>query len=108
MSAMDDLNRLTIADFPDQYHDTIRLIGVKGFLAMMRTYGGTALYVPKADIVLRKVRDDKIKAEFNGHNYRKLAIKYGLTEITIRHILEGERDKPIPGQISMTDVMEAK
>ena len=102
---MDELKHLTINDFPPQYHATINLIGLKAYLELMRALGGTYVYVPKPDVVMRKVRDQKIREEFNGRNYRKLAIKYGLTEITIRHILEGERDRPIPGQVTLADVI---
>ncbi|MDD3410309.1 MAG: Mor transcription activator family protein, partial [Eubacteriales bacterium] len=54
------------ADVPEQYHDVIDAIGLEPFLDLVSTWGGTYFYIPKAEVVLRKIRDDKIKAEFRG------------------------------------------
>lgn len=91
---------ITIEDVPCQYHDMINAIGLEAFLSLMQSHGGTYYYIPKADQVLRKVRDDKIKTEFRGGNYKQLAIKYGLTEITIRRIVEGNNPQ-LPGQVDL-------
>ncbi len=56
-------------------------------LRLTESFGGTYLYVPKKDAVLRKLRNMKIRAEFDGYNYRGLARKYHLTEISIRNIV---------------------
>lgn len=96
---------IAVEDIPEQYHELIRIIGLEPFLKLMNASGGTYLYVPKPDQILRKIRDEKIRAEFKGNNYRKLALKYGLTEITIRHITEEEKNKPLPGQLSMSDLL---
>ena len=67
-------------------------------------YTSTYLYVPKADNMARMVRDAKIRKEYNGHNYRRLAVKYGLSEISVRNIVENEKGRPIPGQMTMFDM----
>ncbi len=101
---MDELRGLTIKDFPERYHQLINMVGIRAYVEMMQTYGGTYLYVPKADNMARMVRDAKIRKEFNGHNYRRLAVKYGLSEISVRNIVESEKGRPIPGQMTMFDM----
>lgn len=47
-----------------------------------------------------KVRDEKIRAEFNGRNYHVLARRYGLSARHIRRIVDGQRSQPCPAQKS--------
>lgn len=102
---MDSWTRdMQIEDLPEQYHPMVKLIGLAAFLELMQGYGGTYQYIPKMDMVLRKVRDDKIRGDFNGSNYKQLAVKYSLTEISIRRIVEGERNRQVPGQLSILDM----
>ncbi len=96
---------IKVEDVPAQYHGMITAIGLESFLAMMQTHGGTYYYVPKADQVLRKIRDDKIKAAFRGDNHKALAIQYGLTEISIRRIVEGNNPQ-LPGQVDLFQAMQ--
>lgn len=81
---------LQLSDLDEQYRPLAEAAGVRGMLGLMETYGGTYLYVPKKEAVLRKLRNMKIRAEFDGYNYRHLAHKYHLTEISIRHIIKQE------------------
>lgn len=91
-------------DVPVQYHAMIDAIGLIAFLEMIKTHGGTYYYVPKADQVLRKIRDDRIRAEFQGDNYKELAVKYDLSEIQIRRIVEGNNPQ-LPGQLDMLGML---
>lgn len=103
---MDDwMSSIKIDDVPEQYHDVIKIVSLPRFLELMQTNGGTYYYIPKADVVLRRIRNEKIKEEFNGSNHKALAIKFNLTEITIRRIVEGGHEYQLPGQISLLDAM---
>lgn len=95
-------------DVPEQYHAMIDAIGLEPFLHLVQTHGGTYFYIPKADVVLRRIRDDKIKAEFDGGNYKALAVKFSLTEISIRRIVESDKFRQIAGQMNLLDVIENK
>ena len=70
----------------------------------MEEYGGTYFYIPKMDKIERADRDNRIRAEFDGYNFRPLAQKYGLTEVTIRSIVSDKvrevRARPLDGQLS--------
>lgn len=54
---------------------------------LVEDYGGSHIYVCKADTVLRELRNSKIYSQFNGFNYRELAKKYNLSPKTIREII---------------------
>lgn len=83
-------------------------IGDESYKKLVAEFGGTTLYIYKADTLGRSVRDEKICNDFNGANYKYLAAKYNLTERTIRMIVLPElqklRDEPHEGQMSWKDV----
>ena len=80
------------------------LIGEDNFKKLMEEYGGTYFYIPKTDKIERMERNEQIKAEFDGYNFRPLAQKYGLTEVTIRSIVSDKvrevRARPLDGQLT--------
>ncbi len=71
----------------DEHKEIASVIGVEAFLRLCEHYGGSNLYIPKRDSVIRYVRDTEIKNEFDGGNYRKLARKYHLSESHVRKIV---------------------
>ncbi|MGP1599369.1 Mor transcription activator family protein [Peptoanaerobacter stomatis] len=64
--------------------------------------GVTSIYVHKEDSLIRGIRDNIIRSEFNGYNYSYLAKKYKLTDRTIRDIV----DNKIEGQVSFEDILK--
>ncbi|MEF2968342.1 Mor transcription activator family protein [Paenibacillus sp. M1] len=80
------VNDLDIEMIPDAYREFAELIGVIGFYKLAQAFGGSTIYIPKADTILRPARDHHIKQEFNGYNHAELARKYDLTEKWIREI----------------------
>jgi len=81
------------------------LVGVDNFKKLMDTYGGTYVYIPKAGRADRLERNEQIKSEFNGYNFRELALKYDLSEVWIRNIVSDRvkivRAQPINGQLTL-------
>ena len=71
---------------------------------------GTSIYIPKIESLEKTVRDELIKEEFDGSNYKELALKYGLTETWIRNIVLDKakeiKARPIDGQMNLTDFLE--
>lgn len=95
---MDELAKdLTIEMIPEGLTRQIaEEIGVDNLLKLADLAGGSALYLPKSDTLLRPVRDRRIKEDFNGYNYQTLANKYNVTERWVRMIcgeghLEGQQ-----------------
>jgi Mor family transcriptional regulator len=89
--------KCTIEDLPESYREIAEIVGVEGAIKLSRRLGGLAYYFPQIDAVLRKKRDDAIRKEFTGRNYRDLAIKYGLTEVWIRDIVDRKPPADQPG-----------
>lgn len=99
---------LTLDDLRDEQRSIADAIGVDAYLQLTKTFGGTTIYIAKAEeIARRNDRDRQIREEFDGSNYTQLALKYGLTEVWIRNIVAEKAKelslKPVDGQMSLAD-----
>ena len=78
---------LTVEMLPEGLQKQIaETIGVDKLLLLSELLGGTTLYWPQLDTVLRPVRERRIKQEFNGYNYDALATKYGISAKWVRQL----------------------
>lgn len=87
------MEELPVDRFPEPYQSIAQEIGVENAVKIARMYAGMGLYFPKLDDVLIELRNAKIRAEFDGGNYKALARKYDLTERWIYQILGSEENK---------------
>lgn len=95
------ITELDIKELPEPYATIAQKIGIENAFKLAQMYQGMALYLPKLDDTMARIRDKKIKAQFNGYNYKQLAIKYNLTERWIREIV---KEAPTAnGQISLLE-----
>lgn len=82
-------------------------IGEESYRKLVKQFGGFSLYIAKLDTIERSARDEKIRSDFNGYNFRFLAMKYKLSERTIRmivaDILQAKKSAPTEGQVSFFD-----
>nr|DAP14017.1 MAG TPA: Mor transcription activator family [Caudoviricetes sp.] len=83
---MEFVDDLTLEMIPDAYRAIAEAIGIENLLKLAQCVGGTTFYMPKAESLVRPVRDERIKAEFNGWNHAALARKYDVTERWVRQI----------------------
>ena len=101
MSAQEEIR---LEDLSEGQQEVAALIGPENFRKLMEVYGGAYLYIPKTDRLERMERNERIRAEFDGYNFRELARKNDLTEITIRSIVSDKvrelRARPMDGQLS--------
>lgn len=74
-------------DLPGGYQAIAQVVGVANALKLSEQLGGLPFYFPKIGSLILKNRDQHIRREFNGANYRELARKFGLTESWVRRIL---------------------
>ncbi|MEE8574946.1 MAG: Mor transcription activator family protein [Thermodesulfobacteriota bacterium] len=51
-------------------------------------YQGTAVYIPLFSAVYRAYRDEQIRLNFKGKNYKELAEKWELSERQVRNIVK--------------------
>lgn len=81
------MEQLKVEDLPESYQELARAIGVPAFLRLSSVMGGCNLYVPKIERLTTELRDERIRAEFDGANHKVLAIRYNLSERRIREIV---------------------
>ena len=82
---------LTSSMLPDGVCKSIaEEIGTDNLLKLAALVGGSTFYMPQAESILRPLRNQKIKEEYNGYNDAELARKYGVTP---RHVREIVREK---------------
>ena len=104
------LDHVKIENLDEDQRKMVELVGLDGFKSLVRAFGGTTIYIPKAERLERAARDQKIREEFDGGKIRELAAKYGLTERWVRFILFGKLDNlddDMEGQMSIYDYPEA-
>lgn len=93
------LDELKLEDITDEQQRSLaELIGIENYKKLVETFGGSSIYIYKRDGFLRLLRDKRIKAEFKG-DYRELARKYNLSEVTVRNII-GD-DLLVEGQMKL-------
>nr|WP_325295945.1 Mor transcription activator family protein [uncultured Oscillibacter sp.] len=87
------VNDLTPSMVPDGICKEIAdEIGAENLLKLSVLVGGSSFYMPKAESILRPLRDQKIKEAYNGYNSLELAGKYGVTQ---RHIQQIAQQKAV-------------
>lgn len=100
-------NDIQFEDLPEPYDMLAEKFGVSVALEMAKLFSGERVYFLKYEAVERPLRNKKIKAEFNGYNFKELARRYNMTEMGIRQIVADEikvkQDKPNIHQVSFFD-----
>lgn len=81
-------NDIRIDDLPEELREMADIIGFDDVLALVRNYGGGAVYIHEWETVIRGARDRKIRKDFNGANYRELAREHDLSVSMIRQIVD--------------------
>ncbi len=74
------------------YSELAAILGIDAVLKLHAKYRGTQLFFP-VELFSREFIIMQIIDEYNGHNIKELATKYGYTEKWIRKILKDNIDK---------------
>lgn len=102
---MSALDRVQMSDLDEEQQQVAELIGLDNYKRLVSVFGGLSIYIPKADAWERMARDEQIREEFDGYNFKELARRYGLTEVRIRSIVSDKmrevRTRPMDGQQSL-------
>ncbi len=69
-----------------RHKEYAELIGIENLILLSRVFGGTSIYIPKEEELLKGLKYDKIAEEFTEKNAKELARKYHLSERTIYRI----------------------
>ena len=70
---MDLLEKVQMENLDEEQKMLAELIGLEAFKSLVRAFNGTSIYIPKIESLEKAVRDEMIKEEFDGGNYRELA-----------------------------------
>ncbi len=88
---MNYIDKITMEDLKEEQKDLAELIGIENYIKMVKYFGGSSVYIHKADTIIKHLRDEHIVKEFTGENYKQLALKYNLTERTVREIISSRK-----------------
>lgn len=79
---------IKLNDIPDNFHAMIEVIGIEKFLEISKLYGGINMYIPIYSSLIRQARNRDIIGKYNGVNVNELAIKYGISVVSVRRIVK--------------------
>lgn len=104
---MSVLDSLQIEDLNEEWQQIADAVGIDNVRKLFREFPGSYVYFPKLDDLERSSRNQRIREEFNGYNFRALAKKYGLSERSVRYIVADQvkkiRAQPMDGQLSLLE-----
>ncbi len=81
------INFLTKEDVPEILQGLVDIMGIEAFIELIKQYGGSSLYIPNENSVLKPIRNRLIKEYFNGNNYKQLAKEFKISEMQVRNII---------------------
>lgn len=100
---MDIEKIISLEQLSGDQRELAETVGLKAYIKLVVNYGGSHIYINKADTLTRENRNSEIKEKFDGSNYRELAREYNLSEITIRNIVDKKirqiKSEPFDGQM---------
>lgn len=99
---MDLLDRLTVDDLTGEQRELAETIGLEAYKKLVRYVNGDFIYIAQEDSITKGVRNEDMRMEFNGYNYRGIARKYKMTVRNVRNIVDG-RGGLQEGQQTMFD-----
>jgi Mor family transcriptional regulator len=67
----------------------VEVLGIDVAMDIVDYCGGSMLYFPSKRSAVRCARNRVIRSEFNGANYRELAIMFEISEMQVRNIVKG-------------------
>lgn len=80
--------QITPEDIPHDMNWLCDIVGVQHLMEIIDVAGGEVLYIPKRQTIELPLKKQAIQREYNGHNARQLARRYGITERRVRGILQ--------------------
>lgn len=101
------MEKISPENLEENHREIADIIGIDNLIALSKYFGGSHIYIPKLEKLMRLQKQKAITEEYNGHNIKSLAIKYNLCESTIYNIIKKEvQNRPtrkMQGQISFDE-----
>lgn len=95
------LGELTVDDLPESCRELATVLGIETLVKLVKHFGGTNVYIPKAVTLIREMRDERIAREFDGSNLHEIALKYNLSQGHIYRIVDEQRRKSRRMQLAL-------
>lgn len=86
----DEKIRVTLEDLQENHRNFGRILGVEKLLALSREYGGSSIYIPKPEELMKSGKYRAILEEQSGKSVKALAKKYHVSESTVYRLMRGE------------------
>jgi len=90
MNVWDDVKKEDLKEVSEAMSALADIVGVPAVKEIVHAFGGSTLYIPMPEALLRRRRDCLIYEEFNGCNHRELAARYNLSCRQIRNIVQAQ------------------
>jgi len=84
--------------------EIIELIGMDAYVKLCKRFGGHVVYIGEYDKIQNDQRNKEIISKFDGGNYYRLADEYGLSERSVRYIIDEYARKLKERQLSFFDI----
>lgn len=81
------MDEIVITDLSENHQEYARVIGVQNLIKLSKEFGGTAIYIPKIEELIKYKKYRLILEEFDGGNISFLARKHHVSRGTIYNIL---------------------
>ncbi len=86
-----NLDSIKIEELDGEQRELADCIGIENYKKLVLYFGGSYVYVQKADTILKEHRDIAIRKMFTGNNYRAIGVKFNLSENRIRKIINNSK-----------------
>lgn len=101
-------DEITMDDLQEQHREYAEVIGIDSLMALAEHFGGTSIYIPKIDDILKNKKYKAIFQEYDGSRecIRKLCIKYDVSQATVYRIIQeklSHSGKAMEGQMTFAD-----
>ena len=80
-----------LEDLQEQYRELANVIGIDNLIKLSSYLGGTQIYIPRKEHIVKTVKYQAIKREFDGNNIKQLSKKYGVSESTVYRIIRQQK-----------------
>ena len=78
---------LSKEDIPEFLQNLVDIMGIEAFIRLIEEYGGSSIYIPNENSILKPIRNRLIKKHFNGNNYKELSKEFKISEMQVRNIV---------------------
>ena len=104
-----ELEGISLEDLQEKHRSYAEIIGIERLLELAKVYGGTQIYIPKPEELLKNRKYKAISEEFDGTNIKELAKKYRVSESTVYRLVRDQivkaASRQVPGQYDLSQYL---